>query len=413
MRIREVVAGCSNGKSAGADSVLMRSLEDNMTFRKTIFWLHLISGIITGIIVLIMSVTGVALTYQKQMTAWADKRAYRVQASRGATPLAVSALLDSFVRARPGTRPMSVSLSSDPAMPATVTTGPNSTIYVDPYTGQILGDGSHGVRAFFKTMTDWHRWLALSGEKRGIGRAVTGACNAAFLFLAVSGLYLWWPSKWTRSILRAISWFRSGLKGKSRDFNWHHVFGFWCLVPLILIVISGVVISYPWASRLVYKLAGSQMSYQPGPPRMAGQRGGPNPGSGPAREQPALQLSGFDAAVASVQKMSGGWNTISISVPTVSDKTVAFSVDKGSGGQPKLRSTIIADKATGEIIRQEGFEQMDQGLRARMWMRFVHTGEYYGLTGQTVAGITSAAGVILVWTGFALTYRRFFVRARS
>jgi uncharacterized iron-regulated membrane protein len=38
-----------------------------MYFRKTVFWLHLFCGVITGIVVLIMSVTGVALTYQKQL----------------------------------------------------------------------------------------------------------------------------------------------------------------------------------------------------------------------------------------------------------------------------------------------------------------------------------------------------------
>jgi uncharacterized iron-regulated membrane protein len=42
-----------------------------------------------------------------------------------------------------------------------------------------------------------------------------------------------------------------------------------------------------------------------------------------------------------------------------------------------------------------------------MWMRFVHTGEYYGVLGQTIAGIASAAGILLVYTGFALALRRF------
>ena len=42
-----------------------------------------------------------------------------------------------------------------------------------------------------------------------------------------------------------------------------------------------------------------------------------------------------------------------------------------------------------------------------MWSRFVHTGEYYGIVGQTVAGVASAAGVMLVWTGVSLALRRF------
>jgi uncharacterized iron-regulated membrane protein len=40
-------------------------------------------------------------------------------------------------------------------------------------------------------------------------------------------------------------------------------------------------------------------------------------------------------------------------------------------------------------------------------MRFAHTGEVLGLPGQTVAGIVSAGAVVLVWTGFALAWRRF------
>jgi hypothetical protein len=42
-----------------------------------------------------------------------------------------------------------------------------------------------------------------------------------------------------------------------------------------------------------------------------------------------------------------------------------------------------------------------------MWLRFVRTGEYYGVWGQTIAGIASAGALILLWTGFALAIRRF------
>jgi uncharacterized iron-regulated membrane protein len=351
-------------------------------------------------------VTGVALTYQKQMTTWADKRMYKIQASDSAAPLSTSALVESYRRARPQSNPLSLAFSSDPAMPASITAAPNTVTFLNPYTGEVLGEGSQGIRKFFRVMTDWHRWLALSGERRGIGKAITGACNIAFMFLAVSGLYLWWPRKWTQQIFRTIGWFRAGLTAKARDFNWHHVFGFWCLVPLILIIVSAVVISYPWAGRLLFEMAGSKMTYQAGPPRA--QRGGPPSGHGPAGEQAPLQLAGIDRMLESIQGQSNGWKTISFSLPTVKDKTVAFAVERGFAGQPQHRSTITLDNATGEILKVETFDNLDPGLRARMWMRFVHTGEYYGLSGQTIAGIASLAGAILVWTGFALTYRRFF-----
>jgi uncharacterized iron-regulated membrane protein len=388
-----------------------------MTFRKVLFWLHLIFGAIAGIVVLIMSITGIALTYQKQVTLWADKNAYQIQRAAGAAPLPVEKLVDKFFDVRPGIVPTSLSVSSDPTMPASITTAPNNPTFINPYTGEILGSGSQSVRAFFKVMTDWHRWLALSGENRKMGKSVTGACNVVFLFLAISGLYLWWPRKWTPGAFRTIAWFRIGLSSKGRDSNWHYIFGFWCLVPLMLIIISAVVISYPWASKLVFKMAGSQLSPPTGPPGPGGpgiKLSSTTPArsalhdSSPDRQQMLRQLEGLDLMLKNVQAQAGEWKTISVQLPIPKNGPVAFSVDAGMGGQPQLRSTVTLNRSTGSIIRSERFQDMDPGVRARLWMRFIHTGEYYGFAGQTLAGIASAAGAVLVWTGLALTFRRYF-----
>jgi uncharacterized iron-regulated membrane protein len=369
-----------------------------MTLRKALFWTHLVCGIAAGILIFIMSATGVALTYQKQLTAWADKRACRVERPAGADPLPASELVERFRRAEPGRVPVALSLSSDPDMPASVTAAPGGTIFVNPYTGEVLGPGATGVRSFFRVMTGWHRWLALSGDNLRWGRAATGAGNLLFLFLALGGLYLWWPRRWTRAALRPLLWFRTGIGGKARDGNWHNVFGFWCLVPLVLIILSGVVISYAWASRLVFQFAGSTMS-------MPARRGAPAPPPG-ALEAP-LRREGADAAIRSVRERVPGWKTLNLDLPAPEAATLSLAVEEGYGGQPQLRSTVTADRESGKILKTEHFAGMDRGVRARIWMRFVHTGEYYGLAGQTVAGIASLAGLVLVWTGFALALRRY------
>lgn len=46
-----------------------------MTFRAVIFWPHLAAGVLAGSVILIMSVTGVLLTYEKQMLTWVDRSA--------------------------------------------------------------------------------------------------------------------------------------------------------------------------------------------------------------------------------------------------------------------------------------------------------------------------------------------------
>ncbi len=168
-----------------------------MTFRKTIFWLHLISGCVAGVIVLIMSVTGVLLTYERQTIDWFDRglRAPQ-QAGRPRMPL------EAILAAQPAA-PTTVTLRADPNEPVMLTYGREGTVYVDAYTGATLGKGHSGVRKFFQSMTSWHRWLGQEGPGRQTARAITGACNLAFLFLVMSGLVLWWPRRWTAASLRA------------------------------------------------------------------------------------------------------------------------------------------------------------------------------------------------------------------
>ncbi len=89
--------------------------------------------------------------------------------------------------------------------------------------------------AFFRSVTDWHRWLGRSGDGRAAGRAVTGAANLAFLCLVLSGAYIWLPRMWTWRVLRGLMWFRSSASAKAREFNWHHVFGFWAAIPLVVV----------------------------------------------------------------------------------------------------------------------------------------------------------------------------------
>lgn len=82
------------------------------TFRKILFWLHLTAGVVAGLIVFVMSVTGLLLTYEIQMTSRADKNAYKVRAGApNAEPLAPEALLAKVGEA--GAPPASLTLRAD------------------------------------------------------------------------------------------------------------------------------------------------------------------------------------------------------------------------------------------------------------------------------------------------------------
>jgi uncharacterized iron-regulated membrane protein len=370
--------------------------------RNVIFWCHLAAGACAGVVILIMSVTGVLLAYQRQIERWADTRDYVVaRPSPDASRLPLEALL-AKVREGQTAAPTSVTLYADASEPATVSFQGGQNLFVNPYTGEVLGAGSPGVRSFFRTVTDWHRWLGAGGESRAAARAVTGASNLLFLFIVMSGFYLWWPRRWTRNSLSAIMWFRRTQGGRARDFNWHNVVGFWSAVPLFVVVLSGVVISYTWASNLVYKLAGEEPPAQqqrPGPPGGGGQQ------QGAAAPAP---LEGLDALLSKAEGQVEGWRSITLQLPQKADAPVTFAIDRGNGGQPQLRAQLTLARATGEVVRWEPYSNNTLGRRLRSWLRFAHTGEVYGVFGQTVAALASAGGALLVYTGLSLALRRLF-----
>ncbi|QOY91498.1 PepSY-associated TM helix domain-containing protein [Paludibaculum fermentans] len=373
-----------------------------MTFRKTIFWLHLISGCVAGVIVLIMSVTGVLLTYERQTIDWFD-RGLRAPQQPGRPRMPLEALL----AAQPAA-PTTVTLRAEPGEPVMLTYGREGTVYVDAYTGATLGKGHTGVRKFFQSMTSWHRWLGQEGPGRQTARAITGACNLAFLFLLMSGLVLWWPRRWTAASLRAVTWFNGQATGKARDFNWHNVIGFWSLAPLLLVVASGVVMSYPWANALLYRMTGSELPVQGagggsggGPPRGEGR--GPR---GEERRPAAPSYEGLDLLVENAKRQDPEWRVLSFRPAGPRRAPLAFTLDRAERGRPDLRTTVTLDRESGEAVKLERFSDQSAGRRLRTWVRWVHTGEAGGVTGQTVAGLVSLGGVFLVYTGVALSLRR-------
>ncbi|HEY8990999.1 MAG TPA: PepSY domain-containing protein, partial [Luteolibacter sp.] len=53
------------------------------------------------------------------------------------------------------------------------------------------------------------------------------------------------------------------------------------------------------------------------------------------------------------------------------------------------------------------FAKLTPGGRWRQFVRWTHTGEIGGWAGQLAAALTAIATLVLIWTGFALAWRRF------
>lgn len=376
-----------------------------MTLRKAFFWLHLATGVLAGIVIFLMSVTGVVLAFERQILAYAERDLRAPAAETSQAPLPLSRVVAAAQVVAGDAKPTNVIVRSDPSAPVTVAFGREQTLFVNPYSGAVLGAGATGLRDFFSANENLHRWLAMKGERRDQGKAITGASNLAFLFIVLSGLVIWIPRRRTRTGFRNAMFFRRGLKGRARDFHWHHVFGFWAFVPLVAIVFSGVVISYPWASRLVYRAFGST---PPKPQQPANERAGGK-----------LNLAALDrlwtVARAETTRVAPRWQSVSVRLPLSAKGPVSFAVDEGNGARPDKRSQLMIDPRTARVVEHKTYAGQEAGQQARAWLRWIHTGEAGGIPGQLVAMLASAAAVVLVYTGLALALRRFrrFLRGAS
>lgn len=370
--------------------------------RKIIFWCHLPLGVIGGLIILAMSVTGVLLTYERQITAWADSQNSRVTPPAQPSTVSIDTVI-SNARQGQSSAPTAITRRSDPTAAIEVGFGREAPVFVNPYTGAVAGSGSRRVRSFFHTTTDIHRWLGAQGENRAIARAVTGACNLAFLALVVTGFYLWWPKTLNWRAVKRIIWFKTKLRGQARDFNWHNTIGFWTAIPLFIVIISAAPISYTWASNLVYRIVGENPPPPRAPAANSQSAGGQNKSADNASPEASMNL---DRAWETATAQIGDWRSISMRNPAPNEKRVVFTIDKSEGGQPQNRAQLTLDRQSGAIVSWEPFATFSRGRQIRSLLRFAHTGEVIGIAGQTIAGIASLAGAFLVWTGLALAWRR-------
>ena len=355
--------------------------------------MHLTAGLIAGVIIFIMCVTGALLAFERQVIEYSERDARYVALSNEAK-LPPQQVIDKLREARPEAKPSAMSITNEPGAAWLFNLGREGQVYLDPYTGAVTGEGNKSVRGLMSELRNWHRYVALSGDTRPVGKAITGASNLLFLFLAMSGIYIWMPRQFRWSAIKPVIWFKTGLRGKPRNFNWHNTIGFWTSLFLIVFTLTATVISYQWASNLLYTLTGNEV-----PPQQQGN------GSNQQEKQYEFP-SAVDGPWSTASQQAPAWRSISLRLP-IEKNAAVFTIDEGIYWNIFGRSTLTADATTGAVTKWEPYGEQNSARQLRSWFRFTHTGETGGIIGQIIGLIACIGGAFLVWTGFSLALRRF------
>jgi uncharacterized iron-regulated membrane protein len=211
--------------------------------------LHLWLGIASGIIVVIMAITGCILVFEQEIKSLTSPY-LNVEVQSPEKLLPPSQIYAAVQKALPNKeihgvwynglgKSVKVDIESD------------SLIYVNPYNGKITGMVDH--EDFFHIMDEGHRNLWLERE---IGSQITAWATVIFFFLLISGLILWFPKKWNKTTFNSSFKIKWKAKFKRVNYDIHNVLGFYSIVLAALIAFTGLIMSFHWLRESTYWISG-------------------------------------------------------------------------------------------------------------------------------------------------------------
>ncbi|WP_437920321.1 PepSY-associated TM helix domain-containing protein [Sphingobacterium sp. LRF_L2] len=219
-------------------------------FKKLNAWLHLWLGLVSGIIVVVLSITGCALVFQEEIK-YDFLYSIPKEADRQGEQLPPSILYQKIKDQYPDKEIGSLWYYGD-QKPVKVGIDHGETLlFINPYTGEIFAEVDH--EDFFHFMDEGHRHLWLPPA---IGRPIVGWATAIFLFITISGLILWWPKKWNKRAVKqsfTITW---KAKIKRVNYDLHNVLGFYSLILALVMAFTGLIMSFPIVRQSVMWMAG-------------------------------------------------------------------------------------------------------------------------------------------------------------
>lgn len=367
-----------------------------MSIRKTLFWLHLIIGCSAAIFIFLMSITGVALTYERQMIQMAERSDYPVPAKIFSPKLPMSEIL-AIAKTYPTKKTAQIVIENQPNAPIVVKDGRKKVAYLNPYNGEEISIPGQGTKLFLAKLRAFHRWLTFDGKFSETGRWINGIANVIFAVLIISGLYLWLPKRLNKRAIKQRLVLSGNYANKTaRNSQWHNVFGFYMAPVFFVIVVTAFFFSFKWPGNTLKSYVSTEAVTLTKPVELS-------------IDKIAPQLP-IASQLSTLNTLYPYWKTIQFSMnsslETKPMNSQLFKVDLGNGGEPQKRISVVLNTITGKLLQEQKFEQLSTYNKLRSYIRFTHTGEAFGLVGQTIAGLASLLACLLVYTGAMLSWRR-------
>ena len=338
--------------------------------RRVLFQVHRWVGLVAGVYVVIVSVTGAALVFRIDLQRASHPHLFTASAAAVTDPVTI---MESVVRAYSdhGLSGVDAPTTMRATYLAYVTSPAGfKTVLIDPATARVLGELPE--RTAVRALQDLHYDL-FSGRT---GRIVNGIGALAIVVLAVTGVTEWWrrPQNWKRKrVWREL----------------HRAIGIWSVLFILMWAITGAYFAFPATFRAIIG-AVSPLTI------------GRTPES-PVR--PEARPS-WQQVIASAKQARAGRHIARVVLPFGERGSwlVMFADSQPTPAYTELESVYV-DQYTGSVIRiDEG--QLSAGDRLTRAIAPVHVGSFGGTPIRVAWFVFGLAPAVLAITGAVVWLRR-------
>ncbi|MDR2823593.1 MAG: PepSY domain-containing protein [Prevotellaceae bacterium] len=375
-------------------------------WRKILYKMHLWLGIISGLVLFIVCLTGTLLVFERDIIKFWECDKYFVSYPNK-LPLNIDDLV-AKVEQNTNSKVCLVAMPNhriDTTMSYIVVIKKENSknteternvryedYMIDPYTGEMLGKRVSPLRNFFIVITKLHTSLFLPSP---IGKFVVGSATLIFVVIVLSGLCLWLPinfcnkKSWTNGLLIRFR------KGKNQLlFDLHKTLGFYALIPILLMALTGLAWSFQWYNKGVQMIFHAESS--------SNHRIKSSPKNSDARRLP---LDFFDKkADEMLAPNKGGFRMFFI--PDNNDDSVMVIEYRQGMLQLAADDKIQFDQYTGEALQFDHFENIPLGTKIISLFPVLHYGRILGLPTKIIFFLACLIATTLPITGVIIWWRK-------
>ena len=375
--------------------------------RKIFRNIHLWLSVPFGILITLICFSGAALVFEKEVMELCHRELYFVKKVEAA-PLPMEQLMTKVAATLPDSVSVTgVNISSDPerAYQVTLSKPRRASMYVDQYTGEIMG--KYERAPFFNFMFRMHRWLLDSMKQDGgifWGKMIVGTSTLMFVFVLISGVVVWWPR--TRKALKNSLKIVANKGWRRFWYDLHVAGGMYALVFLLAMALTGLTWSFQWYRTGFYKTFGVEVQPSMGHGNAAANataKGGKRDGKPEGREGRGAHryspYTNWQQVYEQLAEANPDYKQISVSDGSASVAVPRFGNQRGT-------DRYKFNPRNGEITETTLYKDLDNSGKIRGWIYSVHVGSWGGMLTRILTFVAALIGASLPLTGYYLWIRK-------